>query len=296
MEEPSNAEARGLDDRLYELWRQHGLIYVLIDRYLSDPMAERLEQIPLQRRPATLALRDPIFADSPSRSPALVVLDFHRDGDADLLSFSAQLAWEEAGSNRARHICGWLFSDAPPDRIVSALSRRLDALYPKGKSIYLRYFDPAVMPPLHNLLGEQASSALLAPVETWCAVGRHRQWLRFDGIKPAQTPSAVRANEAMAASIDRIAIINSAASIAGGLGAFVHHDRDAELDAELQRAMTLGLSEPEQQAQFAALSLTFDSRFSLHPQLHQWLDAARQSGLPLLELVTPHIASPEPAP
>lgn len=282
---PFVLDAQTVEGHLYELMREHGLAYVLIDRLGGHPLDEVFSSLPPCQRPPILALRDPIFEETPDRSPALVALSFQRDGDADHLRQTVQIACEEATADKERTVCSWLFAQAAPEHLATALSHRLTMRYPNGKSIYLRYFDPRVMPRLQTLLHPRADRALLTPVQTWCALGRHQQWLRFDAPSPLPNAESVHVSASMAAAIDRIELINSAARIASAAGYPWLHDRDDELDAALQTAHASGLQAPEQQMQYAFLAVAYGQAFIQHPSLREWIELASETDLPLTEIV-----------
>ena len=282
---PDVLDAQTVEGHLYALMREHGLAHVLIDRLGGHPLEEVLSSLPTAQRPPVFALRDPIFEETPDRSPALVALNFQRDGDADLLRQTVQIALDEATADRERTVCAWLFAQAVPEHLVAALSRRLAVRYPNGKSIYLRYFDPRVMPRMQTLLHPRAGSTLLIPVQTWCALGRHQQWLRFDAPSPLPNAESVYVSPTLAAAIDRIELINSAARMASAAGYSWLHDRDEELDAALLTAHASGLQAPEQQLQYAFLAVAHGQAFTQHPSLREWIDLACETDLPLTEIV-----------
>lgn len=282
---PCVLDAQTVEGHLYALMREHGLAYVFVDRVGGHPLEEVFAGLPASQRPPDFGLRDPIFEETPDRSPALVALNFQRDGDADLLRQTVQIALTEAAADKERTVCAWVFSPAAPDHLVAALSRRLSMRYPNGKSIYLRYFDPRVMPRLQTLLHPRADHAFLTPVQTWCALGRHQQWLRFDAASPLPNAQAVHVSASMAAGIDRIELINSAARMANAAGNTWLHDRDEELDAALQKALASGLQASDQQMQYAFLAVSHGQAFTQHPSLREWIELALETDLPLTEIV-----------
>lgn len=278
-------------ERLYALMREHGSAYVLVDRYERTADVEALEQMAAQAGATWFALTDELFKPAPERAPALLQLLHDRLGDAELLDRSIELAFGELERGGAlRCVCGWLFLPDDVPRTRSAMSRRLDAHYP-GQRIYLRYFDPRVLPQLVRLLGPQAGADLLAPVTTWCLLARDGEWCRFD--TPASTlPGPSLHFDAMASmAIDRIQRVNEAADELARWGLDAGHERDEALDRALQEAARLGLSEAQDQVCYAAFACAHGPRFTAHPQLPRWLALARQAGLPLGAVLADHTTS-----
>lgn len=284
-------DVQTVENHLYALMREHRRVYVLVDRLYGHSLDDAFSCLSESSCPPVLGLSDPIFHDVPNRSPAIVALDFDRDEDAERLRRTVQIASNEALEDSKRTICAWLFAKTDIGSLAAALSRRLNMRYPTGKGIYLRYFDPRVMPRLQSLFNPRAGGAWLAPVETWCSLGRHHQWLRFDSFDQSTRSELPQITQSTSEAIDRIELINGAARMAFAAGHKLLHDSDEALDAALIEASDSGLTLADQQMQYAFLALTQGQAFTQHPSLFDWIELARNSGLPLHEIALPAMTS-----
>jgi hypothetical protein len=170
-----------------------------------------------------------------------------------------------------------------------ALTKKLDAHYPEGKRIYLRYFDPRVTRRLHGLFSAEAPSQLLSPAHTWCTLGRYGEWIQLNTPEPMPASQALRVSQTLADAIDRIELINGAARLAAAFGHLLPHASDAEIDSALLQACAQGLTDTDQQMNFAALTLCFGEIFTDHPSRLEWVKLAQESGLPLNAIVEPSL-------
>lgn len=271
--------------RLQNLWREHRWLYVMVDRYDDPVLADEVNAVAVDERPVWWPLKDALFKDTPERSPALLALDYRSAAHGALLELSVDLALQQVQRADSRSVCAWLFSASDPAPLARALSRRLDVQYPDTRSIYLRYFDPRVMPRLIQIVGDQAARGqLLAPVHTWCQYGRDGEWLTFNAT-PGAAAAVVRPNAQQAQAIDRIALINQVARCLAGDGAHVPHSGDVDIDSLLVDAQALGVIEEEDLVACAVHAWQYGPQTLADPVLLQHIQRARDTGLPLATVI-----------
>jgi hypothetical protein len=271
--------------RLQNLWRKHRWLYVMVDRYDDPVLTDEVNAVAADERPIWWPLKDALFKDTPERSPALLALDYRRAAHGGLLERSVALSMEQVQRGDSRSLCAWLFSARDPKALVEILSSRLDVLYPDLRRIYLRYFDPRVMPRLMQIVGDRAAPAqLMAPIHTWCQYGRDGEWLSFNA-SPALAASVVRPNAQQAQAIDRIALINQMARTLAGQGTHVPHEGDADIDSLLVDARALGLIEDEDLVACAVHAWKYGPQTLADPVLLQHIERARDTGLPLAAII-----------
>lgn len=276
---------------LQNLWREHRWLHVLVDRFNGPVLQDEVDGLAIDDRPRWWPLSDPLFKETPDRSPALLALDYGcaahaRLLDASLAIASAQVAW--AGQ---RSVCAWLLCATDGDGLVGALSRRLDVGYPTGQRIYLRYFDPRVTPRLAQILGARADSELFAPALAWCLLDREGAWSTFQAA-PGLTPSVPRPQIDQAQAIDRIALLNDVAARLLKQGVRTPQAAEADIDAALVVAREHGLSDDDDVVTCAVyLRLRQLGRTSSPDALPAWIARTLASGLPLATVM--NLAPPQ---
>jgi Domain of unknown function (DUF4123) len=295
----SNAE-RDVE-ALLNLARAFAGAYVLVDRYDGDESAVWPDADSGIATCSRWPLLDPLFAKQPDRSPVLIQLEPTHPSQAALLDHAIRAAMDDARQQHPapRRICAFVFSHAQPREIQRSLTERLNLRYDSGKSIYFRYFDPRVMPQLeriletvtHDAAGSFTTSALLGPVDRWCCFGRDGVLHILSNPSPAAQVTFARvAPRALSDAIDRIALVNAAATqhcaaapeaVVGHVG----HERDAELDAQLLRARALGLRQPDDLVCYAAHATRLGPTFVQHPRLAACLSTTLESGAPLADVL-----------
>ena len=270
---------------LQNSWREHRWLHVLVDRYDDPALHDEVEAVAAAERPAWWPLKDAMFREAPERSPALLALDYHRAAHGALLEHSVSLAWQQVQRGDARSLCAWIFSASDAQTLASAMSRRLDVLYPNARRIYLRYFDPRVMPRLAQIVGDHAApSQLLVPVQTWCQYGRDGEWLELSA-PPGVAGTAVRPDAKQAQAIDRIALINQVAHHLARQGSVLPHSADAEIDRALVHAQTLGLTEDDDLVACAVHAWPHGLQALANPEFLTCIERARDTGLPLATIL-----------
>lgn len=284
-------ELARIDEALYLMSRRYGRVILLLDRFNRDPLAEAIATLG-KLAPECLPLNDPIFKDDPSRAPLLVALSHAIPDHHGLLQMSIEVARKEAlSSNGAIGMCGWLFADAPLDRLRNALSQRLTARYP-SHSIYFRFFDPRVMPRLAPILTFQKQEAaarnssfadLLGPVATWCQLDRQGRFLQHDNPAPTNPSFAcnIHFDDTTAAKIDRIEVVNLVVRQLAMRNHEHSQSDDGLIDGILVEAIGRSLSRKEDQVAYAWRAARYGKEFTEHARLQQLIVEAATLGIPL---------------
>lgn len=289
----SQLTAQHISERLHNAAQQSESVYLLIDRFSDFALQEAIESLPYADE-LCWPLSDELFKDNPQQSPLLVQLHRANLDHQKLLYSSLELAIEQATTS-TRSICAWLVSTAQPQRLQSALSQRLTAHWPGNKAIYLRYFDPRVMPRLMQILPPEQQAQLLGPVQNWCQLGRDGQWITHS--PPADLPSSPSsahtytythihgprptASASAAAAIDRIELINLTAAALQQRGHAAPHSQDSAIDTALQAANKLGIKQDDDTIAYAWRAIVHTNAFTGHPGLPQLIAQASSTGLPL---------------
>ncbi len=265
---------------LYEMMREHGRAFVLVDRFSHNPLHNEIAALPSAERPQWFPLSDPIFGDAPERSPALLELRRSCASHVQLLDKSLELSLQELSHpGQARAVCAWIFAVAEAAELARGMTRGLDA-WADGKRIYLRYFDPRVMPRLVQLLDGTAAN-LIAPAIAWCQLGRRGEWMRFD-VRPSPGIERIsRMDRLQNEAIERIEAINKIAARLALEGIHLGHERDEEVDGALRAARKTGLTESDDQETYALHCMRHGDSFSRHPGLGEWVLNCQRTGLPL---------------
>ncbi len=225
---------------------------LLLDPFGGDHLKAALDA--LASPPAQcLRLNDPIFKDDLESAPLLIELLSTERTHKDLLAQSIARAQEEVRNTVGpRGVCAWLFSDVSLQRLQRAMRQRLDARYPKGERIYLRYFDPRVMPRLAELLGSPTDkptppysslAQLLGPIHTWCHFNREGDLQRNDNPQPSNAGFSgyLHFDQRTAAAIDRIEAVNLTARALLQRAIPCKQSDDAMIDTHLKHAKSHGL-------------------------------------------------------
>ncbi len=277
-------------EALYSLAREHGHVFVLVDRFSNDPLRTELAALAPADRPRCFALKDAIFSDAPERAPALLQLEHGAASHMSLLDRTLQLSLEEANRpGQPRAICAWIVTAAEGTSLARGMSRGLDASA-NGQRIYLRYFDPRVMPRLAQFLGDGASS-LAWPASTWCQLGRQGEWLRFDAAQTLPSTLGLRLDARQSAALERVESINKVAARLALEGLELAHARDPEVDTALQGARDAGLRDSDDQEAYALRCLRDGEAFLRHPRLHEWVQLARDAGVPFDAVMDQHASN-----
>lgn len=281
--------------RLYTLQREHGCVYLVLDRFERTPAVEYFERLGVTED-AWLPWTDSIYQGAPQRSPALVKISRALSDHGTPLDRSVELAFEELASG-PRSVCGWLVLRADAAAGVRRLSSALTAHCADGRCIYFRYFDPRVLPRVLQLLNAQQRAWLFAPVLQWIQLDRDGALLCHRANATADQASAgLFFDRKTAAAIDRIQLINEVAAGLASCGRTTRHALDASIDEALLQAALLGLDAPEDQVTYALHAALHGPQFIHHQDLPRWVALSREAGVPLAAVLdgTPD-ALPVPA-
>jgi hypothetical protein len=265
---------------LYTLQREHGCVYLLLDRFERTPAVEYFESLGLAED-AWLPWMDAIYQEAPQRSPALVKISREHSDHGTPLDRSVALAFDELAGG-PRSVCGWLVLRADAAAGARQLSSGLTAHCADGRCIYFRYFDPRVLPRVLQLLDVQQRARLLAPVLQWIQLDRDGELLFHRANATAdQAPGGLFFERKTAAAIDRIQLINEVAVGLASCGRATRHAQDAAIDEALLQAALLGLDAPEDQVTYALQAALHGARFTHHQDLPRWVALSREAGVPL---------------
>jgi hypothetical protein len=286
-------DAAAISARLFNLTRLHDsrndYTYLLLDRHTEHPLKESIEALP-DAHSISLPLKDALFKDNPDQSPLLLCLHNQQAAHMQVLEQSITLALEQTSqAGSLRSVCAWIVSAAAPKQLQNSLSEKLLAYWPGSEGIYLRYFDPRVMPSLMRILPPAQQIQLLGKADTWCQLGRDGQWLSYSPAHNADnTPTSVtqrsgtlRPSQAHAQAIDRIELVNITATQLANLGHNMPHSQDATIDAALLAARKLGIQQDEDAIAYAWRAVLHQSLFTAHPALPELIAQSVSSGLRL---------------
>ncbi len=264
---------------------------VVLDQSAGNPLLDGLEELTPPAK--TVLLDDPFFNGDLGLAPMLLELLHAHPGHQALLEQSIDIGRQQVSDiHTPPAICAWLYSYQPLAALQQAMRLRLDATYPEGERILLRYFDPRVLPRLCQLLSaprpasaeEQCSfQQLLGLAQVWCHFDRNGQWVRHDNPQPEvdQPNWYLRFDAPTAAAIDRIEAINLTARALAQRGLACQQGDDAIIDAHLIVAHSLGLSDVDDQAAYAWRALRYGTPFTSHVRLGNLIKLALEQGLPL---------------
>lgn len=280
------------DEVLYNLARGHDRTIVLIDQFIDNPLREAIAA--LSPPAASLLLDDPIFQDDLQRAPMLLELSNRLPGHYALVEQSLKLALEQqAEPGAVPQICAWLFGQMTLERLRSAMLARMNLRYPSGEAVYLRFFDPRVMPHLARLLppatvaagtpGHSSFADLLGPVERWCQLDHDGQLIEHGNAQPVPAIHDVplRIDEPTRQAIDRIEQINLVLRILRARHAAIRPGNGAQIDHHLVQAARAGLALADDQIAYAWRAVEYGDAFTLHPALGELMQMAATQGLPL---------------
>jgi hypothetical protein len=282
--------AAAISAKLFNLTRQHDkqldYTYLLLDRHTEHPLKESIAALP-DADDICWPLKDALFKDNAELAPLLVSLHNQQPTHLAVLEQSIQLAIEQASQpSNLRSVCAWIFSAAAPKHLQTSLSEKLLAYWPGSQGIYLRYFDPRVMPSLMRILPPEQQIQLLGKVDTWCQLGRDGQLLSYSptqGINSSvtQRSGTLRPSAPLAQAIDRIELINLTATQLASQGHHVPQSQDAAIDSAVLAAQKLGITSQEDTVAYAWRAVVHQSLFTQHAALDELITLTRSNGLPL---------------
>jgi hypothetical protein len=285
--------ANGAGEAISALFREHKRIFLLLDPFAGEHLQLAVDA--LTSPPAhCMRIDDPIFKGAPQSAPLLVELLSAEQAHHDLLAQSITRAQEEAAHVAGlRSVCAWLFTDDSLKRLHLSLLQRLDARYPDGERIYLRYFDPRVMPRLADLLRLITDqpysnlSQLFGSVLTWCHLNREGRLQRYDNPRQGNSGFGgyLRFDENTAASIDRIEMINLTARALLERSIPCKQSDDGMIDTHLVHAKNLGLQKSADMVAYTWRAIRYGPAFTRQPGLHELIMQSAVNGIPFDALI-----------
>ncbi|WP_180276933.1 DUF4123 domain-containing protein [Janthinobacterium sp. BJB446] len=288
------------DEVLYNVARGYDRTVVLIDQFIDNPLREAIEA--LSPPAASVLLDDPIFQDDLQRAPMLLALSNKRPEHYALVEYSLKLAQEQhAEPGAVPRICAWLFSHVTLERLRSAMLARLNVRYASGDAVYLRYFDPRVMPHLARLFpsstagvsGRSSFDDLLGPVERWCQLDRDGQLIQHGNAQPVSAVQDIplRIDEPTRQAMERIEQINLVVRILSARQTAIGPGIDAQIDHHLVYSASASLDQPDDQIAYAWRAVAHGQAFTMHPALGELMRMAATQGLPLDIVLNAHLHS-----
>lgn len=298
------SETTRIVEALNVLSRQYGRMVLLLDPFAGNHLLDTIDALPSPAH--CVRLDDPLFKGDPQSAPLLVELLSTEPSHQELLAQSITRAHEQVRNPGVPHsVCAWLFTDVSLKRLQQAMRQRLDARYPKGARIYLRYFDPRVIPRLSVLLGPATDaptplhsnlSQLFGPVRTWCHLNREGLLQRHDNPQ-SETPAFggfLRFDETTAAAVDRIEAINLTARALAERTILCKQNDDAVIDTHLVQAQQLGLRDTCDLISYAWRAMHYGPAFTSDPMLPALIAQAATHGIPFDALLESRAPSNRP--
>lgn len=291
-----NPTTNHVAEEIDTLCLQHGRCVLLLDPFGGNHLKAAIDALvspPAQR----VRLNDPIFKEDLESAPLLIELFSTEKTHQELLAQSITRAQEEARNTAGpRGVCAWLFTDVPLQRLQQAMRQRLNAQYPNGERVYLRYFDPRVMPRLAELLGSPTDKPmppysslthLLGPIHTWRHLNREGHLQRHDNPQPTNAGFGgyLHFDQTTSAAIDRIEGINLTARALLQRAIPCKQSDDGMIDTHLRHAKSLGLTQIADWVAYAWRAMHHGTAFTRHSMLHQLIAQAASNGIPFDVLV-----------
>jgi hypothetical protein len=289
-----NSNSDRADELLYNIGREYRRTILLIDRFIDNPLKDLIDALIPPAK--SLPVDDPIFESNIIRSPLLLELNHAIPCHLELLQESLQQAREQnlqrSGPPR---ICAWLFAEVTLERVRNDIRQRLNVRYPNGDRVYLRFFDPRVMPHLARILADADAaqsnfSDLLGSIYVWCHLGPEGKLVSYKQTASTFTGAEGRLhfNQATANAIDRIGMLNLAARELINIG--MNHGQwdSASIDSKFLEADEMGIVLAEDKIAYAWRAVAQGENFSKSPELKNLIENALMQGLPLEVLLSTH--------
>ena len=280
-------------DFLFDRFKPWGGLTLVLDRWSGDPLLDAAESESSDTAQKELAglsaealpLQDEMFDEAPWRSPVLLRLNW---GNPTHL---AALDWSLHHAHAGLLHCAWLHSSATSAQLQIDLSKKLEAELHPLQRMYLRWFDPRVMPRLAQILEPDAFAQFLAPIEHWFQLDRDGALLQIRQPAEPATGAPARAlrlaTPESSQAVLRVAALSRTASALTLLGQVLTHADNERIDCQIQAAQAYGLDDDNQVA-FATLALSQGTAFTAHPDLAQWCQLSAEHGLPFADVAASH--------
>jgi hypothetical protein len=253
--------------------------YLLLDCYLGNPMADLLAYYKIAE---DAQVRIPVVTKKGGeRDPLLIQIEPETQ---PLMRDALDFALLEASDScfGARHVCAWLLSDKPINRVAWTLrknGRQHLSGQPPG-TVSFRYFDPRVIHTLRRILKPIQLSGLFDPIISWGYIDYRTTFSVLDnpdpkvshyfGLRPAQEQTLLR-NAALQKSLDLLRKYR----------ADWHEETDVEILGYLEQAASERLRDEENQAAYAAYRWLMTNLRAYPTLLETALRAYRDDGVPL---------------
>ncbi len=285
-------DGKSIGDTLYFLMREHGRCVLVVDRFSGNPLQSALDR--LDTAAAQMRLDDPIFKDDPDSSPLLIELLHKEPCHHPLLAHSVAEATRQLSLLTGPYpMCGWIFADTTLGWLRYVLKQRMDVRLPNGKRIYLRLFDPRVLPRVLQVLSRRTPpKSGRGQSGLWYQLDRQGQLLLHDLASLSSLPDSPcewHIDASAAAALERIGAINLSARKLAEIGKPLPHQDDPEVDALIELSERLGLREMEDKVAYAWRAYHYRERFSEHPALARLVETALTEETPLKILFDEHL-------
>ena len=277
---PRRASLQSAIEQLYDQSRAVGHCHVFLDPQAGSPFGKKIAALDEKLAPR-IHLRDPLFANEPQQAPLLLRLPL---SESDLFEQLVAQAWQESTdpANPLRSVCGFFQSNASDASLVSRLGWALK-LKVEGQGIYFRYFDPRVFLHLNRLLPADALATLLQGISTWSS-------FLWDGslavlevpVLNSLGPIHLQLAAEQWQAFETIEHFNATQQLFFKQGLPFESSQTAELFVQVHGARALGLSIPNDTAQYLACSHHAVAPLSQHPAWPDVLMLLKQD-VPLAE-------------
>lgn len=286
----TNRKLRRLSERLFSLVKDHGHIFVLLDRFnpLPEALVASIEDVALEAD-GQCALSDPIFGDAEHLAPQLLRLTVQH---LPLLDALAEVAIAAALDPKQPPtcICGFLVAaDRSTKGLAAHLGRHLDPMTHDGRKILLRFHDARVLPRLWHLLDAEQRGNLLGPIDRWLLLSRDGDLaeLQMPDSKAGSPRARIFLSESAMDGALRIEVLNLAIRSLRTAEHAISLNDDAKIDQAIVRAQRMGLSSPEDLAAYAALAWqwpTNHGEMEAHAQVIAGISLAKR-GVPFRDYI-----------
>jgi Domain of unknown function (DUF4123) len=266
------------DEELFAFLKHYGRCDLLLDRTLGDPLRQA---VAAETFAEPAALLNP---DASQVEPDACPILFRLTADNFRLlhaSVEVALAFANADAAAGRPVCAWMFgAEGSLQAVASRLRRQMIVRGPGWKKFLLRFYDPRVMPWLHQILSAEQLGRMLHSFDWWV-------WMKRDGR--LQTTSVAGAADAgfvditaeQDAALDRVELLNQCVATLIRTGIDWPVAQDAQLVQWLTQAIDKGHVEQQDQLAYLLHAALVHPRFDTEPRVAQAIAAARREGLGL---------------
>ncbi|WP_409310934.1 DUF4123 domain-containing protein [Pectobacterium sp. B1J-3] len=237
--------------------------------------------------------------------PWLVPLNLEKQDDIALFRHSVELAYEESepqhlDKNYGRCICAWLDTEKTLPYIAAQLGGHAVQAVAEDAFIFLRFYDPSVLPALLMLCDRWQCQRLLSAVKTWALLdGDCGLWVKVNQAEPTtQLSFSLSLSTQQAKDIELIAPMNQALRVYRQKTCtderFSETEARGKMLPALRRAITLHhLTDEADLCLFAQHALDIHPDFDFHPRINRLLKPHVSASTPPYRFAIADITSDE---